>query len=247
MLLPIEADYDKFHELVVERWKDLNDTSADYLDIYYCFANYGESGHDLMKQLHYLPEKFHAKLPCIVLWKEKMDEAMCIPINELSVEDVYYMIAGNGGIVDLIIEGKTLNEIVEGVNDMGEERRNKNRPFNKYVQNANGATNVQQSMVVDSNGTTISGEFFSENTDAFMKEIAKAIELVAASELNDTQKKEVQSIMEEAKESYQEKSKEKALSSKKRFSTFLAFAGDAAAKLITSLAGLATIANFFGI
>lgn len=247
VLLPIEADYDKFHELVVERWKDLNDTSADYLDIYYCFANYGESGHDLMKQLHYLPEKFHAKLPCIVLWKEKMDEAMCIPINELSVEDVYYMIAGNGGIVDLIIEGKTLNEIVEGVKDMGEERRNKNRPFNKYVQNANGATNVQQSMVVDSNGTTISGEFFSENTDAFMKEIAKAIDLVASSELNDTQKKEVQSIMEEAKESYQEKSKEKALSSKKRFSTFLAFAGNAAAKLITSLAGLATIANFFGI
>ena len=149
--------------------------------------------------------------------------------------------------MDLIIDGKTLIEIVEGVNDMGEERRNKNRPLNKYLQNANGATNVQQSMVVDSNGTTISGEFFSENTDAFMKEIAKAIELVAASELNDTQKKEVQSIMEEAKESYQEKSKEKALSSKKRFSTFLAFAGDAAAKLITSLAGLATIANFFGI
>lgn len=247
VLLPIEADYDKFHELVVERWKDLNDTSADYLDIYYCFANYGESGHDLMKQLHYLPEKFHAKLPCIVLWKEKMDEAMCIPINELSVEDVYYMIAGNGGIVDLIIEGKTLDEIVEGVNDMGEERRNKNRPFNKYVQNANGATNVQQSMVVDSNGTTISGEFFSGNTDAFLKEIAEAIDLVKSSELNDTQKKEVESIMEEAKESCQEKSKEKALSSKKRFSTFLAFAGDAATKLITALAGLATIANFFGI
>lgn len=247
VLLPLKLDYDKFHELVVERWKDLNDASADYLDIYYCFANYGESGYDLMKQLHYLPEKFHAKLPCIVLWKEKMDEAMCISINELSVEDVYYMIAGNGGIVDLIIEGKTLNEIVEGVNDMGEERRNKNRPFNKYVQNANGAKNVQQSMVVDSNGVTISGDFFSENTDSFMKEIAEAIDLVASSELNDTQKKEVQSIMEEAKESYQEKSKEKALSSKKRFSTFLAFAGDAAAKLITSLAGLATIANFFGI
>ena len=35
VLLPIEADYDKFHELVTNRWKDLNDTSADYLDIYY--------------------------------------------------------------------------------------------------------------------------------------------------------------------------------------------------------------------
>ena len=247
VLLPIEADYDKFHELVTNRWKDLNDTSADYLDIYYCFVNYGESGQDLMKQLHYLPQKFHAKLPCIALWKENMDEAMCIPINELSVEDVYYMIAGNGGIVDLIIEGKTINEIVEGVNDMGEERRNKDRPFNKYVQNANGATNVQQSMVVDSSGTTISGDFFSENTDVFMKEITEAIRLVASSELDEVQKKEVQSILEEAKESVQENSKEKALSSKKRFSTFLIFAGNTAQKLISALAGLTTIARFFGV
>lgn len=247
VLLPIEADYDKFHELVTNRWKDLNDTSADYLDIYYCFVNYGESGHDLMKQLHYLPEKFHAKLPCIALWKENMDEAMCIPINELSVEDVYYMIAGDGGIIDLIIEEKTINEIVEGVKDMGEERRNKERPFNKYVQNANGATNVQQNMVVNSSGTTISGDFFIENTDAFMREIREAINLVGLSELDEIQKKELQGILEEAKESVKEKSKEKALSSKKRFSTFLAFAGDAAQKLISALSGLVTIASFFGI
>lgn len=247
VLLPIEADYDKFHELVTNRWKELNDTSADYLDIYYCFANYGESGHDLMKQLHYLPEKFHAKLPCIALWKENMDEAMCIPINELSVEDVYYMIAGVGGIIDLIIEEKTINEIVEGVNDMGEERRNKDRPFNKYVQNANGATNVQQSMVVNSSNTTISGEFFAENTDTFIKEIVKAISLVESSELDKIQKKEVKNILEEAKESVQEKSEEKAASSKKRFLTFLTFAGNTAQKLIAALAGLSTIAKFFGI
>ena len=247
VLLPIEADYDKFHELVTNRWKDLNDTSADYLDIYYCFVNYGESGHDLMKQLHYLPEKLHAKLPCIALWKENMDEAMCILINELSVEDVYYMIAGVGGIVDLIIEGKTINEIVEGVNDMGEERRNKERPFNKYVQNANGATNVQQSMVVNSSNTTISGELLAENIDTFVKEIAKAISLVESSELDELQKKEVKSILEEAKESVQEKSEEKTSSSKKRFLTFLAFAGNSAQKLISALAGLSTIAKFFGI
>lgn len=247
VILPIEADYDKFHELVISRWKDLNDTSADYLDIYYCFVNYGESGHDLMKQLHYLPEKFHAKLPCIALWKENMDEAMCIPINELSVEDVYYMIAGVGGIVDLIIEGKAIDEIVEGVNNMGEERRNKERPFNKYVQNANGATNVQQNMVVNSTSTTISGELLAENTDAFVAEIAKAISLVESSELNELQKKEMKSILEEARESVQEKSEEKTSSSKKRFLTFLAFAGNSAQKLISALAGLSTIAKFFGI
>lgn len=247
VILPIEADYDKFYELVTSRWKDLNDTSADYLDIYYCFANYGKSGHDLMKQLHYLPKKFHAKLPCIALWKENMNEAMCISINELSVEDIYYMIAGVGGIVDLIIEGKTIDEIVGGVNNMGEERRNKERPFNKYIQNANGASNVQQNMVINSTNTTISGELLTENTDAFVAEIAKAISLVKSSELDELQKEEVKSILEEAKESVQEKSEEKISSCKKRFSTFLVFAGNSAQKLISALAGLSTIANFFGI
>ena len=247
MILPIKADYDKFRKLVTDRWKDLNDISADYLDIYYCFVNYGESGYDLIKQLHYLPEKFRAKLPCIVLWKEKMNEAMCISINELSVEDVYYMIAGPSGIVDLIIEGKSTDEIVKGVNSMGEERRNKERPLNKYIQNANGATHVQQNMVVDSTGVTISGEFLMENTDAFVTEIAKAISLVESSELNEQQKKEVKSILEEAKEGVRERSEEKTLSSKKRFLTFLAFAGNLAPKLIAALAGLTTIAKFFNL
>ena len=247
VLLPLEVDYDKFHELVTKRWKNLNDISGKYLDIYYCFANYGESGHDLMKQLHYLPERFHAKLPCIALWKENMDEAMCIPINELSVDDVYYMIAGAGGIVDLIIEGRTINEIVEGVNDMGEERRNKDRPFIKYVQKANGATNVQQNMVVDGSNVTISSEFVAKNTDSFIKEIAEAMSLVESSELDEIQKNELKSILEEAKESVQKKSDEKASSSKKRFLTFLAFAGNGAQKLIAALAGLSTIAKFFGI
>lgn len=59
-----------FRKLVTEHWKDLNDLSADYLDIYYCFENYGASGYDLMRQLHYLPDKVHAKLPCIIIGKK---------------------------------------------------------------------------------------------------------------------------------------------------------------------------------
>ena len=86
-----------------------------------------------------------------------------------------------------------------------------------------------------------------ENTDAFVAEIAKAISLVESSELNELQKKEMKSILEEARESVQEKSEEKTSSSKKRFLTFLAFAGNSAQKLISALAGLSTIAKFFGI
>lgn len=116
LLLPIEEDYPMFHKLVTRRWKDLNDLSADYLDVYYCFMKYGESGYDLVKQLHYLSEKVYAKLPCIVLWKKNLDEALCISIDELSVNDVYCLVRE---IVDLIIQGKKLDEIVEGANYMG--------------------------------------------------------------------------------------------------------------------------------
>lgn len=98
LVLPIKSDYPMFRKLVTEHWKDLNDLSADYLDIYYCFENYGASGYDLMRQLHYLPDKVHAKLPCIIIWKENMDQGLCTSIDGLSAEDVYYLIRE---IVDL--------------------------------------------------------------------------------------------------------------------------------------------------
>lgn len=147
----------------------------------------------------------------------------------------------------IIIEGKELKKIVEGVNDMGEERRNKERPIQRFVQNANGATNVQQNMVIDSTGTNIFGNFLKGDSDLFEKEIEKAISIVASSNLSEVQKKELQNILEEAEEGVQEKSDEKISSSKKRFSTFRTFAGDMAKELIDVLAGLVTIAQFFGI
>lgn len=53
---------------------------------------------------------------------------------------------------------------------------------NYNAQNAYGASNVQQGMVVNSSNTIISGEHLTENTDSFVKEITKAISLVEASE-----------------------------------------------------------------
>ena len=212
-----------FRRLVTKHWKDLNDLSADYLDIYYCFENYGKSGYDLMEQLHYLPEKVHAKLPCIVLWKENMDEALCVSIDGLSVEDVYYLIRE---IVDLIIQRKTLDEIIEGAKDMSNERRNKERPITNYNLSADGATGVNQA-VVTGGGNIVSQRTSQNENDDFIKELNQAIDTVVKSELPEEQKK--------------------ILIAKARFSTFIAFAGKTAAKLIDVFAGLATIATFFGL
>ena len=247
VLLPIESDYGKFRKLVKKHWRELNDTSADYLDIYYSFADYGESGHALKKELSHLPESLHAKLPCIALWKEEMCQAGCISISGLTTENVYEMIAGNGGIVDLIIHGKTTDEIVERVNKMGEEKRMQNQPGTKYIQKIEHAENVQQNMFVGNRNVTVDGNFYIGNAARFMKEITEAAKLVDASTLDAMQKEELKSILEEARSSVEEKSQEKAQSSKKRFKTFLVFAGNAAQKLIEILAGMATIASFFDI
>ena len=185
LLLPIKSDYPVFRRLVTERWKDLNDLSADYLDIYYCFENYGASGYDLMRQLNYLPEKVHAKLPCVILWKEKMDEALCTSIDGLSTEDVYYLVRE---IVDLIIQGKTLNEIVEGVNNMGDEKRNKDRPIMNYNLSANGATNVNQAVVTGNENIVSQSTSQNDNSD-FIRELNQAIHIVTQSELSENQKK----------------------------------------------------------
>lgn len=237
LLLPIELDYPMFRRLVTKHWKDLNDLSADYLDIYYCFENYGKSGYDLMEQLHYLPEKVHAKLPCIVLWKENMDEALCVSIDGLSVEDVYYLIRE---IVDLIIQRKTLDEIIEGAKDMSNERRNKERPITDYNLSADGATGVNQA-VVTGGGNIVSQRTSQNENDDFIKELNQAIDTVVKSELPEEQKKILIDIFEDAKK------KDKQEEAKARFSTFIAFAGKTAAKLIDVFAGLATIATFFGL
>lgn len=237
LVLPIKSDYPMFRKLVTEHWKDLNDLSADYLDIYYCFENYGASGYDLMRQLHYLPDKVHAKLPCIIIWKENMDQGLCISINGLSAEDVYYLIRE---IVDLIIQGKSLKEIVEGANDMGNDRRNKDRPITNYNLSADGASNVNQA-VVTGNGNVVSQSASKNEIDNFVKELNQAIDIVAKSELSEEQKKILTDIFEDAKK------KDKQEEAKARFSTFIAFAGKTAAKLIDVFAGLATIATFFGL
>lgn len=205
LLLPIEEDYPMFHKLVTRRWKDLNDLSADYLDVYYCFMKYGESGYDLVKQLHYLSEKVYAKLPCIVLWKKNLDEALCISIDELSVNDVYCLVRE---IVDLIIQGKKLDEIVEGANDMGNERRNKYRSITNYNLNANGANNVNQA-VVTGDGNIISQSTLKGENDNFIKELDQAIDIVTQSELSEEQKKILIKIFEDAKKRISKKGQRK--------------------------------------
>jgi len=73
VILPLQSDIKEFSTLVHDYWYDLNELSADCLDIYYCYADYGQSGYEVMNQLHYLPKKMHSEVPCIIEMSKTLD------------------------------------------------------------------------------------------------------------------------------------------------------------------------------
>ena len=123
---------------------------------------------------------------------------------------------------------------------MSNERRNKERPITNYNLSADGATGVNQA-VVTGGGNIVSQRTSQNENDDFIKELNQAIDTVVKSDLPEEQKKILIDIFEDAKK------KDKQEEAKARFSTFIAFAGKTAAKLIDVFAGLATIATFFGL
>ena len=112
LIIPLQPDYSEFKKLAKgDYWSELDNLSADYLDIYYVFENYGYSGVKLMTAFKSLDQRFHTKVPCIAIWKDSIDEAKVISIRRLSADDVYDVI---NEIISFIIESKTLAQIVKG-------------------------------------------------------------------------------------------------------------------------------------
>ena len=91
-------------------------------------------------------------------------------------------------------------------------------------------------------------DFTAYGGNQFLNELNTARKIISENEeLNDAQKNELLDIIKTAKESVEENSEEKAKMSKARFKSIIAFMGDHGSKLITSLAGLATLLGFLGI
>lgn len=237
VILPLERDK-QYKQLISKYWTSLDKMSADYLDIYYCYTNYGKSGYRTMEALNYLPQKMNGELPCILLWKNDMEQAGIITIKQLSADEVFYVISH---IVKLIAKGLELDDIVREANKMSKEQK---------------AKVVNNSIINYGNmGSAINGDyaevevvFNAVEHEQFLVDAQKAHKIITESdELNDEQKKELLSIITEAQESVKEGSKTKAENSKTRFKSFVVFCGNTATKLIAALAGLVSIANFFNL
>lgn len=243
LIFPRAKEYDVFKELVTEYYLDLDGLSANYLDIYFIFEDYSYSGSKLLGEFKTLDNRFFDRVPCIVIWKDSIDEAEAISIKGLSVEGVFDVIEN---IVFLIRRSTTLDQIVEGVDKKVSQLREAKSPVNNVVSKVNG--NAVVNIINGSHNVVCIGNESNFDVDLFSREVNTALDRVdAAHELSDVQKRKLKSILAEADEGVKEKSQEKKTSSKSRFKTWLEITGQSISAMTNMFANLATILTFFGL
>lgn len=251
IILPL-SDHESQKEyisLITDNWYDLNELSADYLDIYYSETDNGKSGYDIAKRISSLPDNLKKKAPCLVLWKHSIKEAKTISIDELNSKQILSVIRS---VVEKIQEGKDLYAIVEEVVQIVKNQQEINH--GATIINVKGDGNV----IGDNNSvntTVINGDDniinFSENkpfSQAFIEELDQAIAAINESlELDYEQKNQLLEILQDAKVGTIEKSIEKSEKAKNAFNYIKSFLVKTAPTLISVFANFTQIASFFGL
>ena len=239
MILTLESkeSYKPYKKMIKDYYDSLDEMSGEILDIYYSGNHYEKSGYKTTNSLTYINNDYIGRLPCIMLWKDKMEKARYISIDKLNDNDIFQVISF---IVKAIKHGMELNNIV-----MEAEKMSKERNANVFKNTINNYGNMGSAVIGDN--ANIQVGFTADENNSFLNELNTARKIISENEeLNDSQRNELLDIIKEAKESVEENSDDKAKRSKARFKSILAFMEDHGSKLITSFAGLATLAKFFG-
>ena len=126
------SEDDSFYNLVEQNWMQLNEYTANHLDIFY---NPDElkpyRGYKVMDALHI--RKRVDCVPCIYLWRTTVDRGGAISTTGLSMEKLLQLIKE---VVRLIVAGKSLDEIINNGNEYADLLRlqlNKNSAIEERV------------------------------------------------------------------------------------------------------------------
>lgn len=259
IILPLsdKKSQEHYRALITDSWKDLNELSDDYLDIYYSESDIGKSGYDIAKRINSLPNSLKSKAPCLIIWDYNIHDAQYIPLDELNSTQIVCVIRS---VVDRIIKKKDLQDIIKEVSEQVREIQESIHGVRKYYGpvvtgngNVVGDNNAVGTGNVVGDANNLSGNTITINSDdAYVKklidEFDQAILAIKNSlELDDDLKTQMCAIIEEAKSGTLDKSEEKQKNAQTAFSYVKAFLVKVAPMLVTNLANLATIATFFGL
>ena len=115
LFLPYYVESASFEAFINKYWMDLNYLSSDYLDIFYSEADFKKSGYQIKSEIRSFNNLFQTSLPCIVLWKQDMNDAKCIGTSGLSEEQLFELVKS---LVGWIQESVEFPDIVERSNKL---------------------------------------------------------------------------------------------------------------------------------
>lgn len=232
-----------FPNFIHNYWDDLHFLSKDYLDIFYSESELWKSGYIVKEYIHklHVPE---TAIPCLVLWRETIEEALYIELFDLEENEVFQIIQL---IVEMLKNNYDLETVCRETKNMADKKRAEKR--HTHITNVSvtqTAENVYGNMVGNATNSTITSVHISKNDD---KELAKEIEVATQrineiAELSLDQKQFIVELLEELAAAKEDADK---VACKKSFAAFVKGLGSTADKVISSLANLATIAGFLGI
>lgn len=239
----------QYQTLITDSWHDLNELSADTLDIYYSESDNGKSGFDIAKRISSLPEYSKNDAPCLVLWKYSIKDAQAIPIDELTNMQILSVIKT---VVQSIQKKDDLDAVIKEAHKFVKEQQriNKGTTIINVAGNENviGDNNIVETIITNGDNNKISHYGNHSYSQDLINEFNQTIKVITESiELDNEQKKQMLEIMQQAKTGIIENSTEKSESAKKAFSYVKGFLVKVAPTLISVLANYTQIASYFGI
>ena len=255
VILPLADPESKkqFRKLVTEEWDNLNDLSGDTLDIYYSETDIGKTGYDIAMRLQSLPDRLRNTAPCIILWKDTIEDAKAIPIERLNAKQIFAVIQT---IVQQIAAEKDIITIIQEAEKTvkKQEALNCGATYNEFSGGKNVVVtgNTGNTLIIQGDDAEI-GDITMKNTvnkDTcdFLQQLEEAICAIQNSnEIEAESKEQLVSIMADARQAETENSDEKRSMAKKAFGYVKGFLIKSAPVLISTLANLTKIASFFGL
>lgn len=243
VFLPLAAETEKHKKLLSDYWRDLHHISANYLDIYYSETDYGKSGSEIQSSIRSLPQNLITTFPCIVIWTGNIREAKNIDISGLSNREIVCVV---NAIVNAIKQDKSFDVIIEEVNKVAQDIREKDRPINNNTVNIQG-DNLGVA-VAKNTGSIFNTSNINCTPSEFSKEVNEAvIKIRQIEELTAQQQTLLTDILSEAKKAFDTSSETDKEKSKSRFKDAMCFLGNVSVKVLSALSSLINLSKFLGI
>ena len=232
--LETNQDYENF---IKTYWMDLNRITGNFLDVYYD-DEYGISGQDIVRTCSKIPKELRGR-PLLVLWEDDVTQAEGIDIHGLTKKEIHYLIVT---IVEYVKAGYSFSAIIKEANKVAEQERNENRPVQINAKNVGSVYGAMSGGHVGDNV----GVQTNELTELLLGFTEAKARINVLAGLDEDDRDLIVSYLERIETAVRDGNDEAKEKDVGLFRKFLNRLGETGPKVISALAGIASIAKFFG-